>query len=387
MSGIYIRLTWWVAVLSIFSVSAFGKLFRELDADYILSFLLIALSIYYAIKVRWHEYDWVWGPSFLVACVYMVLTLFEEVEANVLIQSLMFLIPLVSFIPRVFDIRLAEYKRIVYVSTVICVLGLLPYLSELIVALTSTAERNRFHTYFSILVCFLIISLMLAGEVRGKYKYLFLCLCIVVFTGAAAHRSLYLAYLVQFVYWAFVNGDLKSVVRPMLFLIAAGVLLLMTDFGGVIIQKFGDSMQGGDGNTESRLYYYEQILKNSANDFFGVGFGKFFLYGVDSKGNFVSYALQHNSYLSYLYFLGWPCFIWVVLWKLKIYASVRFSNDLFLKILSTTLVGMSFFAILNVYLEQPVFGLFYWLVFGLFVSRVMQLSSNPCRRLNGGEDV
>ncbi|WP_329610931.1 O-antigen ligase family protein [Neptunomonas japonica] len=216
-----------------------------------------------------------------------------------------------------------------------------------------------------------MFAFLLSGWVSGKVKVVSSLIIIIIFSGAAAHRSMYLAFCVQILYWITINGNIKALYRPLAAVFIGFIVIIFTDFGNVIMSKFIDSYSGGDGNTESRLFYYKSIFINSFEDFFGVGFGEYFKYGLDSKGESVSYALQHNSYLSYLYFLGWVPFVFVVYFTFKLFSrGVNVNADS--KVYLTVLVGMSFFSILNVYLEQPTFGILYWAVFGIVLGDFRQ---------------
>jgi len=373
----YLRVSTFLLVLYLFLLAFMGRFIRETDLDYIISILIVSWSGIAFISFKWSKYDLAWAPSLLVAIVYLVIYLFEVVhQFNPIIQCLIFFIPVVSLLTRYVEIDSNQFTNLIFLLSVTCLLGFIPFFDEVITALTSSYERSRFHTFFSIAICFPIVSILIAGLVGSKRKLYFLIFVLVVFSGSAAHRSLYLAFLVQFIYWAYINGNGKSLIRPLIGCLFGGVLLLMTDFGGVILQKFFDSAAGYDGNTESRLFYYGEIFRHSFEEFLGIGFGEYFRYGRDSKGELVPYALQHNSYLSYLYFVGWPSFLLVIFWKAKLYLSVINYDDVLVKVVATSLVGMSFFSILNVYLEQPIFGFSYWVLFGVLIGLVTRKTAS-----------
>lgn len=355
-------------VLYLFVLAVLGRYLREYDLDYVVAMFLVAWSGIALFTFKLSKYDLAWLLSLFVAVFYLIMYSLEvNQQINPVIQSLMFFLPLISLLSRQIEINEHQISKLVFILSATCLLGLLPYYSEVLTALTTSYERSRFHTFFSIAICFPIVSVLLAGLMRSKWEVSFLIFALIVFSGAAAHRSLYLAFVVQFIYWAVINGNGKALVRPLIGIIFGFGLLLLTDFGEVILRKFSDSASGGDGNTESRLFYYGEIFRNSLDNFLGIGFGEYFRYGRDSKGQLVPYALQHNSYLSYLYFLGWPCFIFSIYWQARLYSAIVLYNNMAIKVVSTSLVGMSFFSILNVFLEQPVFGFLYWLLYGTLI--------------------
>lgn len=355
-------------ILYLFILAVAGRYLREHDLDYVVAIFFVIWSGVAFVSFKMSKYDLAWVLSLIVSIFYLLMYSLEiNQEVNPVIQSLMFFLPLVSLLSRQIEINEYQISNIVFLLSAFCLIGILPYYSEVLTALTTSYERSRFHTFFSIAICFLIMSVLLAGLIQSKWKVYFLVLSLIIFSGAAAHRSLYLAFVIQFIYWAVINGNGRSLVRPLIGTIIGLGLLLMTDFGEVILQKFSDSASGSDGNTESRLFYYGEIFRNSFDDFLGIGFGEYFRYGRDSKGQLVPYALQHNSYLSYLYFLGWPCFIFVLYWQARLYSVVALYNSTAIKVVATSLVGMSSFSVLNVYLEQPVFGFLFWLLYGTLI--------------------
>lgn len=348
-----------------------GRSLREFDLDYVAAVAIVgfALFVFPLFRIKLDKWDLIWVPSILFATFYLcVYALDVGLPADPIIQSLIFFMPLVALVSRNICVESVDLGKFFFYLACMCVVGMIPYYSEVIYALTSSFERARFHTYFSISLCFILVAFLLAGWISGKVKVVITVLIIVVFSGAAAHRSMYLAFVLQVVYWSVASGRAKDLLRPAV-AIALGIgVLFLTDFGGVILGKFVDSVAGGDGNTESRLYYYGQVLFNSYRDFFGVGFGEYFKYGYDSKGQPVSYALQHNSFLSYLYFLGWIPFLAITVGVVRLHFLRRLTERL--KVYITIFVGMSFFSALNVYLEQPTFGLLYWMLFGLIVREI-----------------
>jgi len=348
-----------------------GRTLRDFDLDYAAAILLSLLGLFSLpfLRVKLSVWDLMWLPASFMAIVYLVLYSLEvALPADPIIQSLMFFMPFVSLLSRNLDVEHVDLGRLFFGLAVLCFIGLLPYYSEVLVALTSSHERARFHSYFSILICFFMVSFLLSGWIEGKYKVIFSIFLIVIFSGAAAHRSMYLAFVCQVIFWMLVNGNVKALIRPLIAIVIGGGVLMFTDFGNVIIGKFSDSAAGTDGNTESRLYYYQQVFVNSYHDFLGVGFGEYFKYGLDSKGQPVAYALQHNSYLSYLYFLGWIPFLAVLVGLVRL-VFYRGGGER-LKVYLSIFIGMSFFSLLNVYLEQPTFGIVYWILYGLITREI-----------------
>lgn len=352
-----------------------GYFLRQAKTDYYLALFVVAVSSGIALFLRnkrISSLDLPWLICTSVSFTYAIYSLFLGSDLIVvIIQSLMFILPLASLSIRNLDFSNAFTSMeqwLIFFITLKILLFATQY-SQVISAMTSTGSRQRFHDYVSLCLVFYITAALLYGYIPSKLGKLFLIISLFFFMITAAHRSLYIAVLIQIIYWfvGYKGVSINKKVHYLLLFLLMGGIFLGSSYGGALLGLFGDSIEGTDGNTNMRMELYGTVLSNTFDKFFGIGFGHYYLYGVTYFGDRVHYALHHNSYLSYLYYLGViPTLIFLYfIGRLIVFTKPRSNNANFCK---SVLLGMGFFAIFNVFFEQPIYGLLFWMTYGIFIS-------------------
>jgi hypothetical protein len=349
----------------------FAAVLRANDLDYALS-MVISLIVAIVLIVRGRlcvsRYDYAWMLCLLIAMFHVGWGLLGTRTEPIAVaqQALMFVVPLVGLgVQQIVRERPVDDRElaagIVWILLLVAA-SMIPYWEELVGALMLRDERGRFHTYVSIAVIHLALGALLAGLFKIRTAMVVGALT-VLFTLAAAHRSLYLALACQvaaFVPYLSRAARIRLVAAVPVALIGLG----LTPSGTVMMQLFGDAIAGTDANTTFRLEHYARVVSGVMDAPFGYGFqNAFVLAQLDYAGS--RYAVQHNSLLSYLYYLGWPGVLIGVFGV--VYPLVRWHKDRVARVFQSALVGFTVFAIFNVVLEQPTYAFIYWVYFGVYV--------------------
>lgn len=361
-------------LLLVLFLAAFSIQLREAKTDYYLAIVFSGLSLltFFLIKnKKLSLYDIGWGTSLLFSVIYIYNAYLQGYNLQIiLMQSLVFLMPMISLMSRKVKLDVSNEnvtKLLMYLVTIKLIVFLLHY-PDVIRALTSRSERARFHDYTSIALVLTILPMLLYGFVESNTKRIFLTVSMLIFVATAAHRSLYIALIIQLLVWLLSYRGI-SVTRKMFFFVNLSIvtvlILFFSNFGNVMVDLFGASVRGDDGNTNFRMELYLMVLTNWYEHFFGLGFGLPYIYGTNSSGEPVYYALHHNSYLTYLYFIGFlPMLVFI---GSTLHFFLRVNKDREPEFYKNILLGMSVFAIFNLFFEHPLFAIPYWLIFGLYL--------------------
>jgi hypothetical protein len=353
---------------------------REYELDYYITALVVLLtalciSINFKKNITWYDAGWVVS---LAAAIPFIITALIGGKDYIVIstQALIFVLPIISLGVRSAKIQIHPKKierYLVWLVLLKLIVMALNY-EALIYSLKNSGDRARYHDFSSIILCFVILSALLFDCIKSKGSKFFLLSSLVVFALIAAHRSLFIALLAQVIIWFFRkdnNISPKMAFRLLFATLPFGATLLFTEYGHVIISLFDDSIKGTDGNTNYRMELYIKVLSSSFDDFFGNGFGNQYKFGTDSKGGHVFYALHHNSFLTYLYYLGWiPAIAFVVSVLFFLKPAIKYRPEV--AIWANCICGMAVFAIFNLFFEHPIYGFFFWIVVGLFSSQLIK---------------
>lgn len=351
---------------------------RDADLDYIvvLGFIgavVAACILTWRLPLSWLDAGWLLALAFAGPQVAFALAS-DARPIDVAFQSLIFFTPVVALAARL-GFREVSDRQLASVCLWLCALKVaayIPYAADVVRALTTAGERNRFHDLSGIVVCMFLVGCLSAGVLKSWGSKIVVGATAVLLLAAAAHRSLYLAVLVQLALAMFVHGTSRQRRAAILTGLSVLAVTYLTPFGQIILDLASNSLSGYDENTNARVVL-SQAVWNAAFEFpFGHGFGGYFMYGVDSDSELVTYALQHNSFLTYLYYLGWIPFAAIILATTlaTIYSPTETKSAVVLK---GTFVGMSVFACFNMFLESPIYAVLYWLIFGYLTASSAQL--------------
>jgi hypothetical protein len=151
------------------------------------------------------------------------------------------------------------------------------------------------------------------------------------------------------------------------FLILTTGFFLLTNVGGLFLSLFLDSAAGVDPNTIARIGLTSDVLDGWWTNFFGHGFGDYYLYGESYYGERIYYALHHNSYVTPLYFLGViPGFVYIIGMLMVVF--IPTDNNSFLEFLKISIFGFMVFAYFNLWFEHPMYAYVHWVLYGLLLS-------------------
>lgn len=355
---------------------------RELSLDYFLAFGMCAIAgvgIFIRRRILISAIDAGWLVSFLTASFYLIHSLGHGASAEtVATQSLLFFMPIISLAARSkeFSCSIEFMGKLAIWMCAIKLLSYIPYLDLYFSSITSRDERIRFQDYSSTIVVFFLFAILLNKGVYGYRKLIFIAGTALVLALGVAHRSLYVALIAQLIY-ALSIGSTKIFKRVFAAILIGGVLTLLSPAGKVMLNLFEASFAGTDSNTSARINLSKSVFLAGFDYPFGHGFGGVFEFGSDSRGEEVYYALQHNSFLSYLYYLGWPSFI-AALAGFGLLLVRKNATTPQLRIYKSMIIGMLTFAYFNMFLEHPIYGFFFWVVIGLFINQLRN-NSEPRR--------
>lgn len=362
-----------LALFLLFSTVAF--FLAQGGLQYVLSIFLIVVGGFVFVLVKDKVLTLIdigWVLCGLWSIVYILYAVFDGRDLSVVVwQSLMFLMPLSQYVVRFSSIRLNP-DFIIKLLLFSCFLKVPVFafnMEEVMASFTSISGRARFHDYFSIVLVFCIFpALLYFKAVAFRWKVVLFGF-FALFVVTAAHRSAYLAVIAQFFAWLFMySGVSKSLKFRIMALggICGVVFLTSTSSGLAMLELFINSSKGIDGNTNARIDLSATMLSDLKDYFWGHGYGFEYMYGVDSRGDGVFYALQHNSFLTPFYYLGvipGVAFLFSLVYLTFKPISKGGSVVIYLR---SVLTGMGVFAYFNLWFESPLFAIPYWIVFGWF---------------------
>jgi len=354
--------------------STVSLLLKQGGMQYALAIFLIVIGGFIFVIVR-HKVltliDVGWVLCGLWSVVYILYALFDGRDSSIVVwRSLMFLMPLSQYIVRFSSIRLSP-DFIVRLLLFACFLKLPVFalnMQEAMASFMSISGRARFHDYFSVVLVFCIFPALLYFESTSLKSKLLLLLFFALFIVTAAHRSAYLAVVAQFMAWFFMYSGVRKSLKIRLMILGGvcGVLFLTyTSSGTAMLELFINSSKGVDGNANARIDLSSAVLSGWRDYFWGHGYGFEYMYGVDSRGDGVFYALQHNSFLTPFYYLGVIPAV-AFLFSLVYLAVMPIRQGGVAIYLRSVLTGMGVFAYFNLWFESPLFAIPYWIVFGWF---------------------
>ena len=171
----YLNFVKWFMMALVVTIAGLGATLRELDVDYILIIIAILISSPLILLSRLSKYDLCWLVALVQGSMFLAFYLLKvDTEVNPIIQSLMFFIPIAGLLSRHGKINEQLVINWLFILTIICIIGMIPYSEKIFFAITSSYERARFHTYFSIAICFPLMALLVTGLVRSYIKLVIL---------------------------------------------------------------------------------------------------------------------------------------------------------------------------------------------------------------------
>ncbi len=377
------------ALILIFSLAflLFAMPLRESDADYLLAAVFaIAVAITCLLKLRLPitRFDLGWLIALAFSLPPLFVALIDGVAVQqIAFQSLIFFAPVVALAPRLTNWQVSDVglSRLALLLCGIKAIAYAPFFQEFSRALLSIGERERFHDFSGIIVAIFLIACLTAGLFRNLVARYVVLVCAVLLIASAAHRSLYIAVFAQMLFVFIVSSSPR---QKRIAIVAGGIFvaaLLTTPFGATILQLLESAVSGGDANASARINLSSAVWRAAFDFPLGHGFRGYFAYGVDNVGEMVVYALQHNSYLTYLYYVGWVPFlsmsgtiVYVILISPKVSKSEL--------AMASSIFGMSIFAYFNMFLENPIYAVFYWMMFGFLVKAIEVRGSESAKKLS-----
>lgn len=346
---------------------------KEFDLDYVIVLFLSLISLAFFIKTRkikLEKFDLGWIVCAIFSFFYIIYGTGEDVPLSIIAaQSLIFLMPLISLATRSINLEITP-KKIGDIALWLCIIKLVSYIPHIdlyLASLHSHDERLRFQDFSSVIVVFLSVSAILNNCINSTPKKLIIGTTVILLSIGIAHRSLYLSIALQVLY-AISFGSKKILIQSTIAAAALITLALITPAGKIMIDLFLASIEGTDANTSARLSLSSAVFLAGFENPFGNGFGHIFKYGLDSKGGTVYYALQHNSFLTYLHFMGWIPFIAITFSFLHLIAKYK-TKTTSSRFLKSAIIGMLVFSYFNMFLEHPIYGFFFWAIYGAMMAR------------------
>lgn len=367
----------WILFLVFLLFAGISLFLQETGLQYVLALVLIVLGgvVFVSVKNKCLSViDIGWVACLLWSIIYVIYAALIGREVPIVIwQSLMFFMPLTQYL--VWFQKLPKYDQIIRWILFACFLKIPVFLinyEEVLDSLRSISGRARFHDYISIVLVFCIFPVFLYFKRLTKTQILLLLSFLGFFIVTAAHRSAYLALAAQFLIWYFVYTGSNKLIKfriVLVVIIFVAMFLIFTKSGNVMVELFLSASSGDDGNANARLDLTSSVISGWSEYFWGHGFGLEYMYGLDAKGNAVFYALQHNSFLTPFYYLG---VVFSILYAVSLIymALMPLSGSYELLYLRSVLTGMGVFAYFNLWFENPLFAIPYWIVFGCFKMRM-----------------